>query len=72
MPDFIANFELTPWWALGVKLAVVLSAVPMLSLVGGYALHKELAHLQHRLGPMYPGGFHGVGQTLADGLKFIL
>ncbi|HEU4481410.1 MAG TPA: complex I subunit 1 family protein [Actinomycetota bacterium] len=42
------------------------------SLVGGYALHKELAHLQHRLGPMYPGGFHGWAILLADGLKFIM
>ena len=72
MPEFITSFELTPWWILGIKLAIVLTIVPVGSLVGGYALHKELAHLQHRLGPMYPGGFHGWAQTLADGIKFIL
>lgn len=72
VPDFIANFELTPLWALTIKLVVILTVVPMFSLIGGYALHKELAHLQHRLGPMYAGGFHGWAQTLADGLKFVL
>ena len=72
IPEFITDFELTPWWALAIKLIVILTIVPVGSLIGGYALHKELAHLQHRLGPMYPGGFHGIGQTLADGLKFIL
>ena len=71
MPEFITSFELTPLWALTIKLAVVLTVVPVGSLIGGYVLHKELAHLQHRLGPMYAGGFHGWAQTLADGLKFI-
>jgi NADH-quinone oxidoreductase subunit H len=67
MPDL----NLTDWQILGVKLAIILTVVPVGALVGGYALHKELAHLQHRLGPMYPGGFHGWAQTLADGIKFI-
>jgi NADH-quinone oxidoreductase subunit H len=71
MPEFITSFELTPWWALAIKLAVILTVVPIGALIGGYALHKELAHLQHRLGPMYAGGFHGWAQTLADGIKFI-
>src|SRR5688572_10254500 len=71
MPEFITSFELTPWWILGIKLLIILTIVPVGSLIGGYALHKELAHLQHRLGPMYPGGFHGWAQTLADGIKFI-
>ncbi|MFN2389643.1 MAG: NADH-quinone oxidoreductase subunit H [Actinomycetota bacterium] len=65
------EIHLTEWQILAFKLVVVLTIVPVGSLVGGYVLHKELAHLQHRLGPMYAGGFHGWAQTLADGLKFI-
>lgn len=65
------NFIATDWWIFGLKLLVILTVVPVGALVGGYAMHKELAHLQHRLGPMYAGAFHGWAQTIADGIKFI-
>lgn len=65
------ELSLTAWQILLVKLGVILTVVPVGALAGGYVLHKEMAHLQHRLGPMYPGGFHGWAQTLADGIKFL-
>jgi NADH-quinone oxidoreductase subunit H len=65
------DITLATWQILILKILVILAVVPVAALVGGYAEHKVMAHLQHRLGPMYPGGFHGWATTLADGLKFL-
>jgi NADH-quinone oxidoreductase subunit H len=61
----------TYWFVLLIKAAVVIVFFLVAPLGIGYMEHKELAHMQHRLGPMEAGKFHGWAQLVADGVKFI-
>jgi NADH-quinone oxidoreductase subunit H len=65
--DWFDNF----WLVLVLKAGIVLGFVLVAPLGIGYMEHKELAHMQHRLGPMYAGRFHGWAQLIADGVKFV-
>ena len=57
---------------LAVKALVVLAVVPLTALILGYIfLLKMMSHMQSRLGPMDPGGFHGWFQLVGDGMKFL-
>src|SRR5215207_879471 len=64
--------RLTFWQLTMLKTVVVLSIIPAAAVVLGYvSLLKMMAHMQSRLGPMDPGGFHGWFQLVGDGIKFI-
>ena len=62
-----------PWGLIvAIKTAVVLAIIPAGALILGYVfLLKMMSHMQSRLGPMDPGGFHGWFQLIGDGIKFI-
>src|SRR6185369_15139468 len=59
------------WIVLLIKVAFTMIVVLTAPLAVGYMEHKVLAHMQHRLGPMEAGRFHGWAQLVADGVKFI-
>jgi NADH-quinone oxidoreductase subunit H len=71
MIDFLRDLLEIPWVFLVVKVVLVMGFFLVAPLGVGYAEHKILAHMQHRLGPMEAGRFHGWAQLIADGVKFV-
>ena len=70
----IPTLALSIGWGttLAIKTIVILMVIPLGALVLGYVfLLKMMSHMQSRLGPMDPGGFHGWYQLVGDGLKFM-
>jgi NADH-quinone oxidoreductase subunit H len=69
--SFVDTLFSNVWVIALIKAALVMVVFLTAPLGVGYAEHKVLAHMQHRLGPMEAGRFHGWAQLIADGVKFV-
>jgi NADH-quinone oxidoreductase subunit H len=72
LPNAMLALEVGWGTTLAIKTIVVLMIIPLGALILGYVfLLKMMSHMQSRLGPMDPGGFHGWFQLVGDGMKFL-
>jgi NADH-quinone oxidoreductase subunit H len=69
--NFLEQVFSNVWVVALLKMGLVMIFFLTAPLGVGYAEHKVLAHMQHRLGPMEAGRFHGWAQLIADGVKFV-
>ena len=60
-----------PWWLVLIKAVVIVLAVLTWQIFNVWFERRVLGKMQQRLGPIMNGPF-GLGQTLGDGLKFLL
>ena len=60
---------MSPWVRNPLAAVIILGAGLLSTGVLLYALLKIHSHIMNRLGPMYAGRFHGVGQPIAEFLK---
>ncbi|MDN5570941.1 MAG: NADH-quinone oxidoreductase subunit NuoH [Propionibacteriaceae bacterium] len=60
-----------PWWLVAFKAIIVPIGVLTWQIVNVWFERRVLGKMQHRKGPIMNGPF-GLGQTLGDGLKFLL
>ena len=68
----LVGFTLAYWEQSIIKVVAVLAVIPVAALLLAWMfLLKMMAHMQSRLGPMDPGGYHGWFQNIGDAVKFI-
>ena len=60
-----------PWWIVLIKVIAVFAVLLTWTIFNVWYERRLVGKMQHRLGPIMNGPF-GLGQTLGDGLKFLL